>query len=194
MTIPTEGNETSNKLAVSTEDGRILFYSTALSGKTEKQKNEAKTAIPNAQAIGQIGGNLDDLKGRIKDFDILKMPTVEGSTENLLIVAGSSDGAIRLWMLDAAQLVTENAATAESPGSNLDEPPNGTHDANVLRVSSIPQVGQLLGTYETGNRITCLKSFVMSEPQDARNITSKEEAVTLDLDEAEVNSDDSRSS
>ena len=194
MAVPAEGDKTSDKLAVSTEDGRILFYSTTPNGKTEKQKNEAKTAIPNVQAIGQIGGNADDLKGRIKDFDILQIPTVGGSTENLLIVAGSSDGAIRLWLLDTAQLVVENAVTAESPGNGLKESPNGKGDATVLKVSLIPQVGQLLGTYETGNRITCLKAFIMSEPKDTRNITSKEEAVPLSLDQADVNSDNSRSS
>ena len=31
---------------------------------------------------------------------------------------------------------------------------------------SIPQVGHLLAQYDTGNRITCLKAFVMNERSD----------------------------
>ena len=32
----------------------------------------------------------------------------------------------------------------------------------------ITQVGSLLGTYEAGNRITCLRAFVMSQPESTK--------------------------
>ena len=38
--------------------------------------------------------------------------------------------------------------------------------AEDLAEGDIPQVGHLLAKYETGNRITCLKAFVMTSSRD----------------------------
>ena len=192
MKMPSENDEQSNVLAVSTEDGRILFYST-VSTEIALKKEDASSAIPNVQAIGQIGGNSDDLKGRIKDFKILNLPVVEGSTENLLVVAGSSDGTIRLWMLDPASLFIENTSLAKSSNSSPDDLPNGEGKTNIPKSPSIPQIGQLLGTYETGNRITCLEAFVMSEPNDMSNVVSHDESDMLPLVSAEMDGSDNMS-
>ena len=192
--MPSEDDEKSDILAISTEDGRILFYSTTLTANAPREKEDAKSAIPNIQAIGQIGGNSDDLKGRIKDFEILGLPAVEGSTESLLIVAGSSDGIIRLWILNPTLLSTENASFAKSPNTDPNDLPNGKGEANTPKSPSIVQVGQLIGTYETGNRITCLKAFVMSEPNDTSNVALKNEGDIAPLNGAEVDSNDSISS
>ena len=192
--MPSKDDEKSDILAVSTEDGRILFYSTASTKNALKHKEDAKNAIPDVQAIGRIGGNSDDLKGRIKDFEILSLPTVEGSTESLLIIAGSSDGAIRLWMLDPGSLLFESAKLAKPLENDPNDLPNGNSQANTLKPPSIPLVGQLLGTYETGNRITCLKAFVMSEPNDTSNAVTMDEVNMPPLDSAEVDSNDSTSS
>ena len=194
LTVPAPAEKTCEILAVSTEDGRVLFYSTTLTEKAEKGKNEVGTEIPNVQAIGQVGGNFDDLKGRIKDFDILRLPAVDGSTENLLVVAGSSEGAIRLWLLDPTRLMAENANLVRSPNSGLDDLPNGKGEANILKRPSIPQIGQLVGVYETGNRITCLKAFVMSNPNDPTNVVVKDKGVIPDLGGTEAQSNDSTSS
>lgn len=194
MSIPVDDGRTSDILVVSTEDGRILFYSTTFTGETEKVNYQSKPTIPNARPIGQIGGSLDDFKGRIKDFEILNLPPVEDSTDNLLIVAGSSDGMIRLWMLDPAQLMFANANLDKSPINDLKNSPNVNGEANTLKAPSLPQVGRLLGTYETGNRITCLKAFVMFEPNDSKDVISKDNGARPNDDDPGVDSDNSTSS
>lgn len=165
-----------------------------MTGEAEKGNNEAKPSIPNAQPIGQIGGSLDDFKGRIKDFEILNLPAVGNATDSLLIVAGSSDGMIRLWMLEPAQFMFANANLDESHTRDLNELPKVNSEANALKVPSLPQVGRLLGTYETGNRITCLKAFVMFEPNDLKDVTSKVNGPRPNDDDPGVDSNDSTSS
>ena len=124
-------------LAVSTEDGRILFYSTIsknLSPSPAKVVDEKDTPLPSAKLIAQLGGKDAGFTGRIKDFVALSLRN--DTSNQLLIVTGGSDGALRVWKLFASEdLIPHSGATR--------------------------QVGQLLGTYETANRITCLKAFVM---------------------------------
>jgi protein MAK11 len=129
-------------LAVSTEDSRILFYSTRPDDLVTPPAVEGKDApLPSSRLIAQLGGKDAGLSGRVKDFTVLKMG--EGSSKNIVIVAGSSDGSLRLWKLSAAKDL-------------------------VARSEKVKQVGTLLGAYETGNRITCLKAFVMlSRPDGA---------------------------
>lgn len=94
-----EDNKTKNVLAVSTEDGRIMFYSTGSTTESETMQASSKQEIPLCEAIGQLGGAGEGLTGRIKDFEILKPP----DSRSLLIVTGNSDGAIRLWLLDEGE-------------------------------------------------------------------------------------------
>ncbi|KAL2040074.1 hypothetical protein N7G274_006977 [Stereocaulon virgatum] len=146
-------------LAISTEDGRILFYSTALMPDSKTTQPGSQPHVPVREAIGQLGGAGEGLTGRIKDFEILK--TIHPRI--LFIVTGSSDGAIRLWLLDEAEL-TEISSVLQWPehGSKDFE----THASNDKSSNAtITQVGSLLGTYEAGNRITCLKAFIMSDPE-----------------------------
>lgn len=171
-----------------------MFYSTTLTGEVEKDNNETQPAIPSAQPIGQIGGNLDGLKGRVKDFEILNLPAVGNTTDSLLIVAGSSDGMIRLWMLEPAQFMFANANLDESHTSDMNESSKVNSEANALKLPSLPQVGRLLGTYETGNRITCLKAFVMFEPNDLKDVTSKNNGPRPNDHDPGVDSNDSTSS
>lgn len=130
------GEEDDDQLmAVSTEDGRILFYSTKEEDLIPAKAVEGKEAqLPTAKLIAQLGGKDAGLSSRIKDFSVL--PIGEGSAKGFIVVAAGSDGAIRLWRL--------------SPSKDL-----ASHSGEVK------QVGKLLGTTETGNRITCLKAFVM---------------------------------
>lgn len=152
----TKSEPTTELLAVSTEDGRIVFFSTKNVHVTETTEARSKSYLPTPGAVGQLGGEADGMTGRIKDFEILKFTTAGEPNERLLIVAGSSDGSIRLWILDGAQLRIEHG------------PSHGALSSNGLDAKTdMPQtrqVGKLLGTYETGNRITCLKAFLMTSP------------------------------
>jgi protein MAK11 len=121
-------------LAVSTEDGRILFYSTRPADLVISATVQGKEApLASAKMFAQLGGKEAGLSGRIKDFNILS--NGEGLTRDFIIVTGGSDGALRIWKLAAAEVASHKGKAK--------------------------QVGELLGTYETNNRVTCLKSFVM---------------------------------
>lgn len=151
-------------LAVSTEDGRIVFFSTKNTDANANIKVGSKPHLPTPGAVGQLGGKSNGMTSRIKDFEILKFAIAGALIERLLIVAGSSDGSIRLWTVDEAQLRTEHESS------------NGTLNFNGVDpkadVPQIRQVGNLLGTYETGNRITCLKAFLMTGPLMEREGTT----------------------
>lgn len=120
-----------------------------------KTEAEPESHLPTLEAIGQIGGLTDGLTGRIKDFEILKLITADELDQKLLIVGGCSNGSLRLWVLDCTKFTTKHVTLKGNPGA----------DSHVNR-SQTPQVGRLLGNYETGNRITCLKAFQMSEPAE----------------------------
>ena len=117
-------------LAVSTEDGRVLFFST---NSSDLIKSADDNDAPKASLVAQLGGKAAGITGRIKDFEVLKL-----HESHILIITGSSDGNVRVWKL--------------SPDADLDL---------AVQKESGKQVGELLGTYETGNRITCLVAFLM---------------------------------
>lgn len=136
--VETEGSGEETVVAVSTEDGRVLFFSTATEDLAEPA--EGKT-LPVAKLVGQLGGKEAGVSGRIKDFKVLPVEDEDGK-RSFFVAGASSDGRIRLWQVGAAEL----GGTNKTPG----------------------QVGKLLGMYETQNRITCLEAFVMiPRPQGA---------------------------
>ena len=122
-------------LAVSTEDGRIIFFS--------PKKLQTADGIPYGEAVGQLGGRKSGLQGRIKDFEILTV-----GDQGFLIVTGGSDGIVRVWWLRGKDLSSQESST---------------------------DVGKLLGFYETGNRITCLRAFVMLPAEDPMEESEDEE-------------------
>lgn len=162
--ISTTSDESKEVLAVSTEDGRILFYFVASSTLSQSTGPEGKSQISICRAVGQLGGSEEGLVGRIKDFEILKPPDMDG----FFIVTGSSDGAIRLWMVQAVDLQgprTNHDDSSETElGDQVKSPPNEA----TIKTPNPKQVGKLIGAYEAGNRITCLKAFIMSEPVDSK--------------------------
>lgn len=160
--ITTPDDDDTSVMAISTEDGRILFYSTAPEDLTSAPTAEGiNSSLPSARLIAYLGGEKAGVSGRIKDFTILK--TEVGEIGSLVIVGGSSDGSIRLWRLSSADLSSR-----------------GPKD--------VKQVGNLLGMYETANRITCLKAFVMLQ-----RAQGDDDALEADISEMEKSSSGSDS-
>lgn len=58
-----------------------------------------------------------------------------------------SDGAVRLWSLRAEEFRAAESESSDAQGETR-------------------QIGTLLDTYETGDRITCMVAFVMQQPQE----------------------------
>lgn len=163
MALSETDGETKDVLAVSTEDGRILFYDTTDIVEPQPVEPDIKPEIPVVDATCQLGGSAEGLTGRVKDFEILKL----SGPEDYAIITGSSDGAVRLWTVRESELVDDSSISRDTngeasiPASSDDGKANG----NASKLSATRQVGSLLGTYEAGNRITCLKAFVMSEAE-----------------------------
>jgi protein MAK11 len=144
-------------IAVSTEDGRIIFYSTG--NAKDPSANGAESPIPNGVAMGQLDGNSAGATGRIKDFEILDI---------------SRNGEVQIWQCSIEELQGESLANGDGQGKS--------NDASITK-----QVGRHLGTYETGNRITCLRAFMMDDPDE------DEEDSFEDFDTQEETSDDDSS-
>lgn len=163
-------------LVVSTEDGRLLFFDTDVQSNAEK-----KDALPTCACIGQLGGNAAGVSGRIKDFEILRIPqALADADDSLLIVTASSDGAVRLWKVGSDEL------TAPKQGSN---------NAGVDRKESdllpvLSQVGELISTHETGNRITCLGAFMMDGKVSAESLNAENAELGAENDGEVLESDE----
>ncbi|KEF62955.1 uncharacterized protein A1O9_00930 [Exophiala aquamarina CBS 119918] len=142
-------------LAVSTEDGRILFYNTdrlaaaaaaspsSTNGKTTGPEVSPATSMPDATLQGQIGGKTGGITGRVKDFEVLvvpssTLPSYPRDDKGFIVATAGSDGSIRLFLLSPQDL-----------------------GRKVKEGQAPPQIGMLVGTCETGSRVTCLKAFVM---------------------------------
>src|SRR5436853_2635432 len=90
ITIDSSHRGKQELLVVSTEDGRMLFYTTNdhLSGQPD---GVLESSIPGAQLRGQLGGKAGGQLSRIKDFEILTAQTSQVPRE-LFVIACSSDG------------------------------------------------------------------------------------------------------
>ena len=155
-------------LVVSTESGKVLFYST---DKTNDRNNEMspETALADSLCLAQIDGRSNGVVGRIKDFEILSVRSSIGSSSGLVAVTVGSDGSVRIWMMH-----TRDFFSAKESSEVLLKPIS---------------VGQLIGTYATGSRITCLKAFVMVN-RDRDEGLSEFEGVTEDAGSAGDSSDE----
>ncbi|KAF4766566.1 hypothetical protein HAV15_010695 [Penicillium sp. str.  len=149
VSLPLKGGEKEDFLAVSTEDGRVIFYSTK---ELKKAEDDTECSIPHATPVAQVGGKESGFPGRIKDFEIL---TLEGQAKELrndfLVVTGNSDGVVRVWKAAGKEI---SAAKQEKKDTT--------------------QIGKLLATNETGNRITCLAAFVMLPAEDPSTLIDSE--------------------
>ena len=148
-------------ITVSTEDGRVVFFS------TKKLREAENGGIPYAEAVAQLGGRKSGLQGRTKDFEIMKVVD-----QGFLLVTGGSDGTVRVWWL-----------------TGLEELTTPSKDTASKNHGDTPQIGKLLGFYETGNRITCLKAFVMLPAEDPLAGEETEAEAEAEGEEAESSSD-----
>ncbi len=184
--VVTDREKGSSLLAVSTEDGMVMFFSTrtedlttaaAAAAPEAKQTSgnrngsrkaaaaESSSPLPVAKLVAQLGGKEAGVTGRIKDFSVLRRPREEGG-EQLIIPTGSSDGKVRIFTLTIDEL-------------------NRAREGKEVK-----QVGQLLGTYETSNRITCLEAFVMiPRPEGVEDSEDEDEFGGLSEDEGGDDSD-----
>jgi protein MAK11 len=164
--IPLDDEQKSSALAVATEDGRVLFfttqeeYLTKSAGNDEKdEKNkdnsgEAEPTLPVAKLLGYVGGREMGVSGRIKDFITIKSGV---DADLLYLVAGSSDGKLRVFKLSVEALrnaVTEKATTAKSGKKDK-------KDKEKEKKAVGQTLGKLVGTNETQDRITCMAAYMM---------------------------------
>ncbi|KAL8655706.1 MAG: hypothetical protein Q9210_000728 [Variospora velana] len=157
-----------NVLAVSTENGRVMFFSTNPASIRNSASSDLGHQLPICPVIGEIGSEGGDSKSRVKDFVILNTTADGSSSMPRLLVTASSEGLIIIWSLNLAQSASFNRPA--SPSKSINGGPDGGPSDQVVS-AIVPQVGRLLGKYETGNRITCLKAFIMTEAAEG-NATS----------------------
>ncbi|EGD96707.1 60S ribosome biogenesis protein Mak11 [Trichophyton tonsurans CBS 112818] len=166
-------DEKKQLLVASTEDGRLVFYSTA-SDSLEEPVEGGDTTIPTAPFLFQLGGKAHGQSSRIKEFEIL--PLQENSkTIQFIVITSGSDGALRIWTIKPEEIQQTKQAKRGKP-SKPGQP---------------VQVGRLLGAYKTGNRITCMKAFIMREPIGEEELSEgdSEENDDDDQDEDDEDSD-----
>ncbi|KAI1854546.1 hypothetical protein JX266_000664 [Neoarthrinium moseri] len=162
----TTDDEESVLLAVATEDGRIMFFSTSPEDLTESKSSGDKKApqLQVAKFVAQMGGKEAGVQGRIKDFSVLR-PSHD--PESLYFTCGSSDGKIRVFKTSVGEL------------------------NKAKKAKEAKRVGKSLGTYETQNRITCLEAFVMiPRPEGVEESEDEFEDVSSDDDEADDQDED----
>ncbi|KAK4966024.1 Protein mak11 [Elasticomyces elasticus] len=188
---PSTAGSARTLLALSTEDGRILFYATEPS------------PSPQTTPLAQLGGGGGS---RIKDFEVLHDAAAPQASWTL-VVAGSSDGAVRVWRIGGRELSERwlaevgggrgvrgaggdggldagdedggvvagrvDAEGEDAEGVDAEGVDVGGVDAGDIKArdtdaekAEAPQIGTLLSTHETGERITCLTAFVMDEEVD----------------------------
>lgn len=167
-------------LAISTEDGRIIFYSTT--ARKTKKPNSKETEdtekdgndIDNPIILGHIGGREMGMVGRVKDFMILEADVpCDGSEvaqefetnrkKALFSASAGSDGTIRIWALDIEGIKERLTAV----GYNTEPPSQKAKTDDLIQPAASTrktlQIGSLVGIYETGRRVTCLSGMVMEE-------------------------------
>ncbi|KAG5931830.1 hypothetical protein E4U53_001577 [Claviceps sorghi] len=175
-------------LAVATEDGRVVFFSTraehlslpAEGGAiTSKDKSATTTdaasaaTLPVAKMVGFVGGPSENITGRIKD--ILVLPSTANRGVMYLVGAGS-EGSIRVWALS-----TEHLAAAASSGG----------DSAAVGGEHEKPMGRLLGSCETQNRITCLAGYLMlPRPEGVEDSDDDDDDDDEDEDEDEDDDED----
>jgi len=176
-------------LAISTEDGRVLFYDTDPTNAVDTKatnstssaagkKGKSEPPPPQLRLLAQIG--TPTRGSRIKDFEFFALPLTSSdstpdSDAQYILAVGTSDGSIRLWLLKQSELQPQGPATNGAEEKDASES-GTTQDAaakTANAVSETKQIGTLLGAYETGRRITCLAGFVMEDFNSEGSVKAK---------------------
>ena len=101
---------------------------------------------------------------RIKDFEYVDPASPKQKSEGGVMITAGSDGIIRLWFmpyldlrdtLQSEHAKAGNGTPGEATGNGLN---GGMRNLQAGGTSAI-QRGVLIGTYETGSRITCMKAI-----------------------------------
>jgi protein MAK11 len=158
------GQEEEEVLAVSTEDGRVLFY--------------AATAqeVDNPVLLGTLGGRSLGMPGRVKDF------SVASQGGKLFVVTAGSDGVVRVF-----DLCGEGSGI--EIGEDEMEVTKKTKVEEKKKEEGDRQVGRLVGVYETARRITCMATMIMEE--GAEGEAEDEEMAEASEEETESSDEES---
>ena len=116
------------------------------------------------RCVGYLGGIKMGVESRIKDFEYVEPTPPLWKIKGGLVITAGSDGIIRLWSmpdldlkstLQGEHVVGFSDSRGKATGSGLDG------DMKISQPEGIPttQVGVLIGAYETGSRITCMKAI-----------------------------------
>lgn len=166
--IELEGIEGGSLLAVSTDDGRIMLFSTAESKiqAPEEDKDGHKPKLGLAKFVGFVGDKTNGASGRIKAFVALHSQAQPGT---LYLVGGCSDGKSKIWTLTTGEIV-KGLSSEKAPEKPL---------------------GKLVGSYETQSRITCMAAFAMiPRPDDMEDSEDEVEETIAAEDGAEADDSD----
>ncbi|KAL0635697.1 Protein mak11 [Maublancomyces gigas] len=169
LTHPTDRTAEGSKevLAISTEDGRVLFYLTTSPTPSKETEEETKTPadIDTPHLIGILGGKSLGMPTRVKDFS-----TIFVGGKQFIITAGS-DGAVRVWDLDGSKdAAAKQGREMKKVRIEKDEKEEKAGER---------QVGALVGIYETERRITCLGVMEMEvgeEKEEVEVVVQEEES------------------
>ncbi|KAG0645344.1 hypothetical protein D0Z07_8933 [Hyphodiscus hymeniophilus] len=181
-------------VAVSTDDGRILFYSTRKSDLVLAPAVESKeTPLPAAKLVAQLGGKdagteswersgkpswrrkvelrtVDDQKKKVTP-EVKKANQEKAETQAKF----AWTAALATRIKDFTVLSAKNGASkdffipAASSDGTLRIWKLSADDLVPHNSSKAEQVGTLLGAYETPNRITCMQAFVMLPSLEGAN-------------------------
>ena len=178
-------------MALSTDDGRILFYSTRQGDLITAPGVEGKeTPLPAAKLIAQLGGKdagkIDwEKRGKsawTKEWEAkANSARRKASTDGKEIESEFEKAAQRkaekqaetAWLAGLSTRVKDFTVLSVSDGVSKDYLIPAASSDGALRIwklsgkdlephtVKVKQVGTLLGMYKTSNRITCMKAFVM---------------------------------
>ncbi|ROW12373.1 hypothetical protein VMCG_00360 [Cytospora schulzeri] len=109
--VKTDSGSEATVLAVATEDGRILFFSTKVDDLEDKDKK-----LPRAKLLAQLGGKAAGVSGRVKDFRVVQ---AEDAPDLWYIASASSDGKLRVWELTREDLKPKKGGEAPQAGKLL---------------------------------------------------------------------------
>ncbi|KAJ5673809.1 hypothetical protein N7462_009248 [Penicillium macrosclerotiorum] len=175
VSLPSDGEEQKDDLlAISTEDGRVIFYSTTA---LQDPEEGDESTIPHATQVAQVGGKQAGFPGRIKDFEVLSLEEQGNEFRNdFVLLTANSDGVVRFWKVNGQDLALEKQDKAKK----------GSKESK----DSTRQTGNLLTTYETGNRITCLAAFIMLPAEDPSTLFASEDESEEEQEESSEDDDE----